>query len=101
MKRVFLFLLVFVAVGGSGIAAAQQVGKVYRIGYLAVRSGSDPLDEALKSRLRELGYADGQHIIYIHRWAVGNFDRLPSLAEELVQLKVDIIVTETSTAARL
>jgi putative ABC transport system substrate-binding protein len=58
------------------------------------------LDEAVKSRLRELGYAEGQNISFVHRWADGNFQRLPTLAEELVQLKVDVIVTETSAGAQ-
>ena len=81
-------------------AQAQQAGKKYRVGYLAARSGSGELDEAFKARLRELGYIDGQNISYVHRWADGHFERLPSLAEELLQLKVDIIVTETTAAAQ-
>jgi ABC-type uncharacterized transport system substrate-binding protein len=100
MKNVFSLVLVIAYLSGGAIAEAQQPGKQYRVGYLAVRSGSGELDEALKSRMRELGYVDGQNISYIHRWAEGNFDRLPDLAEELVQLKVDIIVTETSAAAQ-
>jgi putative ABC transport system substrate-binding protein len=99
MKEIFLFLLFFVVAVGSKIAEAQQSRKVYRIGYLAVRSGVGPLDEALKAGLRELGYVDGQNISLIYQWAAGNFDRLPALAEELVQRKVDVIVTETSAAA--
>ena len=79
---------------------AQQPRKVFRIGYLAVRSAPGPLDEALKTGLRELGYGDGKNISYVHRWASGRFERLPALAQELVQLKVDVIVTETSAAAR-
>jgi putative ABC transport system substrate-binding protein len=81
-------------------AHAQQPGKIYRIGYLAVRSGPGVLDESLKTGLRELGYVEGQNISFLHRWAEGHFDRLPALAAELVQLKVDIIVTETSAAAQ-
>ena len=81
-------------------ASAQQPGKVYQIGYLAVRSGVGPLDEALKAGLRDLGYVDGRNIAYVHRWADGKFDRLSALANELVQLKVDVIVTETSAAAQ-
>jgi putative ABC transport system substrate-binding protein len=42
--------------------------------------------------LRELGYIDGQNVIIEYRWAAGKTDRLPALAEELVRLKVDLIV---------
>jgi putative ABC transport system substrate-binding protein len=58
------------------------------------------LDEALKTGLRDLGYVDGRNVAYVHRWADGKFDRLSRLADELVQLKVDVIVTETSVAAQ-
>ena len=81
-------------------AQAQQPKTGFRIGYLALRSGNGPLDEALKTGLRELGYLDGKNVFYVHRWANGEFGRLPALAEELVQLKVDVIVTETSAAAQ-
>jgi ABC-type uncharacterized transport system substrate-binding protein len=84
----------------SSRAVAQKTEKPYLIGYLAVRSGVGPLDGALKTGLQKLGYVDGKNISYIHRWANGNFDRLPALAEGLVQLKVDVIVTETSAAAQ-
>ena len=101
MKRIFGFwLLTTVLLTNTSIAAAQQAGKQHQLGYLAVRSGSGPLDEALKSRLRELGYVEGKNIEYVHRWANGNFDRLPAIAEELVHRKVDVIVTETSAAAQ-
>ena len=80
-------------------AEAQPAGKKYQVGYLAARSGSGELDEAFKARLRELGYFDGQNISYVHRWADGHFERLAALAQDLLQLKVDIIVTETTAAA--
>src|SRR5574341_2090889 len=99
-SKSLFWLLATVLLTTVSTAEAQQAGKIYRIGYLAVRSGSGPLDEAVKSRLRELGYIDGRNTAYFHRWADGNFDRLPAFAEELVQLKVDIIVTETSAAAQ-
>jgi ABC-type uncharacterized transport system substrate-binding protein len=81
-------------------AEAQQPGKVHRIGYISGRSGAGPLDEVFKTALRELGYVEGQNISIMHRWAGEKLDRLPSLAVELVQLKVDVIVTETTPAAQ-
>jgi putative ABC transport system substrate-binding protein len=80
--------------------AAQQPGKVHRIGYISGRSGAGPLDEVFKTSLRELGYIEGQNINITYRWAGEKLDRLPALAVELVQLKVDVIVTETTPAAQ-
>jgi ABC-type uncharacterized transport system substrate-binding protein len=79
---------------------AQQPGKVHRIGYLSGRSGAGPLDEVFKTALQELGYVEGQNISITYRWAEEKLDRLPALASELVQLKVDVIVTETTPAAQ-
>jgi putative ABC transport system substrate-binding protein len=75
-------------------AAAQQAGKVPRIGYLAAGSpsGGPHLLEAFRKGLRELGWVEGQNIVIDYRFAEGRFDRLPDLAAELVRLKVDIIV---------
>jgi putative ABC transport system substrate-binding protein len=50
--------------------------------------------------LRELGYIEGKNLIIEYRYADGRPERLPALAEELVRLKVDIIVTDTATSAR-
>jgi putative ABC transport system substrate-binding protein len=79
---------------------AQQPGKVHRTGYLSGRSGAGPLDEAFKTALGELGYVEGKNLTFAYRWAEEKLDRLPALAAELVQLKVDVIVTETTPAAR-
>jgi putative ABC transport system substrate-binding protein len=81
-------------------AEAQQAGKIYRIGYISGRSGTGPSDEVFKAALRELGYVEGQNVTITYRWAEEKLDRLPALAVELVQLKVDIIVTETTPAAQ-
>jgi putative ABC transport system substrate-binding protein len=43
--------------------------------------------------LREYGYVEGKNIIIEFRWADGRYDRLPELADELVRLKVDVLVT--------
>jgi putative tryptophan/tyrosine transport system substrate-binding protein len=70
-------------------AAAQQTGRVPRIGWLA--AGPTPaLDEAFRQSLRELGYVEGKNIVVEYRSAE-TFDRLPSLAAELVRLRVDVI----------
>ncbi len=49
--------------------------------------------------LRRLGYTEGQKFMIERRFAHGNLDRLPALAAELVKLRVDVILTETTPAA--
>src|SRR5437667_1856563 len=78
-------------------AMAQQAGKVYRIGFLWNSPAVWPHAlEAFRQGLRDLGWVEGQNIVIEYRWTEGRFDRLPSLVEELVRLKVDLIVAPTS-----
>lgn len=81
---------------------AQQFGKMYRIGFLVASSASAmaPRLDAFRQGLRELGIAEGKHIIIEQRTANGNADQLPGLAAELVRLNVDVIVTSGPTATR-
>ena len=86
----------------SVCAEAQQPTKVPRIGFLSAASSSaiSARVEAFRQGLRELGYADGKNILIEWRFAEGKSDRLPSLAAELVRLKVDVIVAEAPTSTR-
>ncbi|HWP56418.1 MAG TPA: ABC transporter substrate binding protein [Candidatus Acidoferrales bacterium] len=95
-----LLAILVLLVGYGDVAEAQQAKKSYRIGYISGRSGAGPLDDVFKSALRELGYVERQNMAITYRWAEEKFDRLPALAAELVQLNVDVIVTETTPAAR-
>jgi putative tryptophan/tyrosine transport system substrate-binding protein len=83
-------------------AHAQQPAKVPRIGVLWLYSPTiaSPFAEAFRQGLRGLGYVEGQNIALEERWAEGRFDRLPSLAAELVRLNVDIIVTTSTPGAQ-
>jgi putative ABC transport system substrate-binding protein len=81
---------------------AQPTGKVYRIGYLSIGSTSmytRPL-EAFREGLRELGWVEGRNVYIEYRFAEGHADRLPALADELVGLKVDIIVASPTPSAQ-
>ena len=80
-------------------APAQQPAKVPRIGFLST-GVAGPNIEAFRQGLQELSYVVGQNIAIEYRWAGGRDDRLPELAGELIRLKVDIIVTTSSSAAR-
>ncbi len=83
-------------------SAAQQLAKVPRIGFLwsSGRTATPPNFEAFRQGLRELGYMEGQNIAFESRWAEVRFDRLPTLAGELVRLRVDLIATGGTPAAR-
>jgi putative ABC transport system substrate-binding protein len=78
-------------------AEAQETGKTARIGMLGP-GPADPLVEAFKQGLRELGYLEGRNIIIEYRWTEGRTERLPGLAADLVSLKVDVIVASSQAA---
>jgi putative ABC transport system substrate-binding protein len=90
---------VLIALGMAALAAplgcfAQQRSKVARIALLEATSASDYAKgpEALMSGLRDRGYVVGKNIVVEYRWADGKYDRLPRLAAELVDMKLDVIV---------
>jgi putative ABC transport system substrate-binding protein len=74
------------------VAATPQPGRIPRVSSLQIWSPSDPREGVLRQALRDVGYVEGQTIVVEHRWAEGRADRLPALAAELVQLKVDAIM---------
>jgi putative ABC transport system substrate-binding protein len=95
-------------VGGAAIALvwpplaawAQQAGKVYRIGYLALLPGEDQTwAKSVFQRLQELGYRDGGNVILDYRSAEGRVDRLPELAAELVRSGPDALIAGFGTLA--
>jgi putative ABC transport system substrate-binding protein len=80
----------------SAFAEAQQTGRVYRLGYLSSGTASpatDPGFGALRKRLQDLGYMEGQNLHIEYRYAELDQKRLQDFAVELAQLKVDVIVT--------
>lgn len=94
---------VVIALGASGAAfglppssLAQAPGKIWRIGFLVGRrlegAESDPITGAFRLGMRELGYVEGKSLVIEWRGASGRMENLPRLAEELVALKVDLIV---------
>jgi putative ABC transport system substrate-binding protein len=98
----WLLSLVAVAlVTWATAGAAQQPGKVPRVGYLAaVSAAADaPRLGAFRQGLRDLGYVEGQNILIEYRHEERMFERLPDLAAELIHLKIDVLVAVTTNAA--
>jgi len=87
--------------GPVGDARAQQppAGKVYRIGFLSQGQPPKAFLEALHQGLRELGYVEGRNLVWEVRSTDGSLDQLPKFAEELVRLKVDVILARASSGA--
>jgi putative ABC transport system substrate-binding protein len=88
-------------------SVAQQPTKVPRIGYLSrdihpadSRSIAPRNLEAFRQGLRELGYIEGKTIIIDYRFADGRVERLAALAQELIGLKAEILVVDTTASAR-
>jgi len=100
---VFLFLFApasFVALSGAPAHGQEQkAGKVHRIGLLRAAPWPKTWIEAFQQGLRERGYVDGQNVVIESRFTDGSVDQLPQLAEELVRLKVDVIVASAAPAA--
>jgi len=102
MQRRKFITLLGVSASWPLVARAQPRGKVYRIGFLGVTSRVEygRHVDALRTGLRQLGYEEGNNIVFEYRWAEGRYDRLPELAAELVNLKVDVLVAHSTPGAR-
>ena len=99
-QRIFALVLCAVLFALCFSAQAQQTTKIPRIGYLAVvpLSTMAARNEPFRQGLRELGYIEGKNIVIEWRSGDGNLDRMPTLAADLVKLKVDVLVTAGSRA---
>ena len=99
MKRTALLSILVLRHSGAGvIAAAQQTAKIFRIGFLDVSTASSSavLLEVFRQEMRKLGWIEEKNITIEYRFADQKFERLPELAEDLVRLKVDLIVAPGS-----
>jgi putative ABC transport system substrate-binding protein len=100
-RRTFIGTVAGALIAATYVTEAQQTGKVWRIGYLAVgaRPPDGTLPASLRQALQELGYNEGKNVVYEGRWADARRERLPALAAELVAIKVDLIITFGDGAA--
>jgi putative ABC transport system substrate-binding protein len=83
------------------VAGAQPAGRVYRIGVLETRSAvlNAANMDAFRQGMRELGYKEGQNLEVVYRSSEGRDERFPDLANELIRLKVDLILTRGTPAS--
>jgi len=94
-KKIALLTLCAVLFVLCGSVDAQQTGKIFRIGFLDIStaSGMAVLVDTFRQELSKLGWIEGKNITIEYRYADQKQERLSALAEELVRLKVDLIVT--------
>ena len=106
-RRKFLFGLTFGALVAPLAAEAQAVGKVYRVGLIAisplaaiVSDPSHPFNSGFRREMRDRGYVEGQSLILELRSVDGKMERASEVAAELVRLNVDVIVTASPEMTR-
>src|SRR5215470_19029387 len=81
-------------------AEAQQPAKLPKIGFLGVRpDDSKATFESFKRQFQMLGYVDGKNIVYEYRNAENKLERLPTLVDELIRVKVDVLVVAATNEA--
>ena len=100
-KQIAALVVATVILTGVTVADAQQRTKIPKIGWLAARSPSGPGSgyEIFRREFRAIGYIEGKNIAFEYRSADGKIDRLPALADELVRLKVDVLIAAATSEA--
>jgi putative ABC transport system substrate-binding protein len=100
-KEAFYLALGIVLFALCSSAEAQQSTKIPKIGFLGARPASGPGtgSEAIRRSLHEFGYVEGKNIAFESRYADDKLDRLAALAEELVRLNVNLLLTPAPPAA--
>jgi putative ABC transport system substrate-binding protein len=106
-QKIFGFALSAMLFALCASAEAQQAKSVPKIGYLSrdlhpadSRAPGQRNLEAFRQGLQQLGYVESKNILIEYRYADGRTERLPALAEELIRLKVDVIVADSYASAR-
>jgi putative ABC transport system substrate-binding protein len=94
----------FLAAGGALVLSpvaglAQRTQRLPRIGFVSP-TAPGPRNDAFLQGLRDLGYADGNNVLIEMRFADGQPERLPGLIDEMIQLKVDVLVVGATIGAR-
>jgi putative ABC transport system substrate-binding protein len=102
-RREFITLLGGAAawISWPSTAGAQQSAKVRKIGFLGAESAAtnQHFFDAFREGMRDHGYIDGKNIIFVERWAEGRSERFPELIDELISLRVEVILAVSAPAA--
>ena len=102
-RREAIKLIGGMAVSWPHALRAQQAERMRRIGVMLLGAGNDPAwriyAAALRRGLTEAGYSEGRNLAIEYRWAEGQYERLPALAEELVHQQVAVIVAGANPSA--
>ena len=101
-RRRFMLTSLAGALAGPLVAEAQQVGaRVRRVGVLLVLLSPEGSEaQAFRDGLRDAGYVEGRDVVTEWRSANGDYARLPQLAADLVERKVEVIVADTTPAIK-
>jgi len=102
MRRREFVQLVAGASVAMPLAARAQLAGIPVVGFLHYASANKltHLVDAVRQGLKEAGYIEGQNVVIEYRWAEGQYDRLPALADDLVRRRVDVITAGGSVAAQ-
>jgi putative ABC transport system substrate-binding protein len=100
-KKIAALIFTTLILTGLRPAQAQQEAKIHKIGFLGVRPDDvKSTFELFRQQVTALGYVDGKNIAFEYRNAENKPDRLPALVEELIRLKVDVLVVAAANEAR-
>ncbi len=99
-RREFMLLLAGAMIAGRRLRAQQKAVPVVGFLHFASSGPFAPFVGAFQKGLGETGYVEGQNLAIEYRWAEGHYDRLPSLAADLVARNVDVIVAAGPPSAR-
>src|SRR5262245_54596469 len=99
--RILLFTITAMVLPNFHLAEAQQQAKVAKLGELLFRDrpGLNFGSTVFRRKLRELGYVESKNVAFESRSAAGNRERFPALADELVRLKVDVLLASSLSEA--
>ncbi len=96
-RRKFLGALGVAALVSPLAARAQQAPKLPTIGFLGANTATSQRSstDAFVKRLNELGWIDGRTVAIEYRWAEGRSERASALVAELIEIKVDVLLTHS------
>jgi putative ABC transport system substrate-binding protein len=100
MNKTVVAVTLCAAMLASLAAKGQELQKVPRLGWLQPGPPTSSYYPPFYQGLHELGYLEGKNIEIVTRSANGQLDRLPELAQELVSLNVDALLTSTDQGLR-